>query len=107
MKNRANKQGYIKVSDSLMLDELLESSTRSQLLQVHIDELLRTKKRNDKENYISKAQRQHLTTLYIDVVLNGKSYKPTFKVKQYSQKRGNLQHIGMVMYNNIINNSQC
>lgn len=104
MKNKANKQGYIKVADSFMLDELLELSTRSQLLQVHIDELLRTKKRNDKENYISKAQRQHLTDLYIDVILNGKSYK-TIKITS-KKKKETFSHVGMQMYH-AINSQKC
>jgi len=96
MKNRANKQGYIKVADSFMLDELLESSTQSKLLLVHITELLRIKTRNDREKYISKSQREYLTTLYIDVVLNGK----TFKTVKTTPKKGDriYSHIGMQLF---------
>ncbi len=95
MKNRANKQGYIKVADSFMLDELLESSTQSKLLLTHITELLRIKSRNDRTNYIAKSEREYLTILYIDVILNGKIFK---SVKTPSKKEEIYQHVGMKLF---------
>jgi len=108
MKNRADKKGYIKVADDFMLSELLHSITRPQLLSVHVDELQRIQTRLDRTNYISLPQRDYLTELYTDVVLNGKTFKITPKIKQYTQKRGEFQHIGMQMYHslNSINSQQ-
>lgn len=106
MKNKANKQGYIKVADSFMLDELLHSITRPQLLSVHVDELQRIKTRLDRTNYISLPQRNYVTELYTDVVLNGKTFKTTPKIKQYTQKRGNFEHIGMQLYHSL-NSRKC
>lgn len=99
MKNRANNKGYIKVSDDFMVTELLNSSHQKKLLKCHIDELQTINLRLGRTNYISKAQREYLTNLYTEVVLNNKVFTNVqVKVKK---KREIPTHIGMQMYHAI------
>lgn len=90
--------GYEKVSESVMLDELLKSETCNKLLTCHIGELKRIKWYMDRKNYISQTRREYLTVLYIDVILNGKTFKPEKKVNNFLPIT-TCNHIGMIMYN--------
>lgn len=83
MKQAINKvqSGYIKVSNQLMLSRLLTPIVRLSLQKVQNDEVDRINRRFDRSNYISKAENQYLTTLYIDAVLNNKyQQKETEKI---------------------------
>lgn len=64
------KSGYQKVSISLMLLNLLNPGVMSDLKQVQTEEILRINRRYDRTSYISKAENNYLTSIYIDVVLN-------------------------------------
>ena len=93
MEKLHKRSGYIKVADQFMLDELLSSIFVCKLLNIHIIELNRILNRLRRTNYISKAQRNYLTELYINIVLNNETFRPETK----KVKKQKAEHVNMLL----------
>lgn len=97
---KTTKTGYKKVSIDKMVGELLAPTHSKKLLLVHLQEIERIHTRHNRKKYVSKAQLEYITNLFIDVVLNNKSFKT---VKSTPVKKDVFFHIGMLKLNQLQN----
>lgn len=105
---KSTKQGYVQVSPFKMLSALLSDKYNIKLRAVQIGELHRIDARSKKYSTVSENERQYMESLYIDVVLNDKSYQTPSKKKIIGDGFISLvkepQHIGMIKYQQFLTN---
>lgn len=95
MKTTKRKDGYMLPSKDKMIQALI-SEHFDKLRMVQQDELIRIKNDHHRKGYICPAEGVYLTSLFIDVVLNGKHYNSKQSILLRTDTKSQpIAHIGM------------